>query len=138
MKPHMPLPSWLLASPHADVLESLRRLAWADGVLSPSERVQVSKLVGRLGLAPNDEELAAWLGHQPESSGEIPDVEGSFERRFLLSEAIRLAYEDGDYSEVERAHVLGWAQAWGLTPAEVKGLEEEVLAERNSRDPFRA
>ncbi len=133
----MPTPHWLAISPHADVLQSLHQVAWADGVLSTPERLMIGALVRRLGLSPTEDQLAAWLDARPDPWPGIPQVEGAFERRFLLSEAIRVAYEDGDYTPDEERRITGWAQAWGIDPDEVALLEDEYLNERSTRDPFK-
>jgi uncharacterized tellurite resistance protein B-like protein len=134
----MSLPSWLLSTRHADVLESLRQLAWSDGVLSDSERVMIVKLVNRLGINPTNEELAAWLASATSPGTHAAMVQGSFERRYLISQAIRISYEDGEYSEVEERLILDWAAGWGIDKAEVHQIEEEILAEKANADPFRA
>ena len=128
---------WLDSSPHMDVLNSLRTIAWADGALSPDERAMITGLVRRLGLAPPDEALRAWLDERPDPWSGVPSVEGSFERHDVLGEALRVAYEDGDYSPEEQRRILTWAAAWGITTAEVAELEAEYLQERATRDPFR-
>jgi hypothetical protein len=133
----MPLPHWLAVSPHAEVLQSLHGVAWNDGVLSGEERVMIGALVRRLGLSPSEDELATWLDKRSDPWMGVPRIEGSFERRFLISEAIRVAYEDGDYSPEEERRFLGWAQAWGIDPDEVASLEAEHLHAKSTRDPFK-
>ncbi|GEM_PF-2990256 len=133
----MPLPPWLAVSPHAEELTSLHQVAWADGVLSSEERVLIGALVRRLGLAPPEEGLAAWLDKRPDPWPGVPSIEGAFERRFLISEAIRVSYEDGDYTPDEERRIQAWARAWNIDPDEVALLEAEYLETRATRDPFK-
>ena len=54
----------------------------------------------------------------------------------LIRDAIRVAYEDGDYSLDEKSCIQSWAQAWGIRPTELTDLEREHLEAQSSKDPF--
>ena len=132
----MKTPDWLSITPHASLLESLHRMAWIDGTISAEERRMLQRLVSRLGLKPLGIELHIWL-EDPASSGlSVPDEADPFAQRFLLSCAIEMAYEDGEYDQSERMVVERWAAAWNIQPDEVREIEAGVIAEHGRSDGF--
>lgn len=130
----MSRPDWLLRSKHADLLISLHHMAWADDALRPVERDAIVRLVRSLGLEVERSNVVDWLMEKPVSGGPPLDTLDPFDRRFLLSQAIRLGHADGHYDDDERARVIQWASAFGLNSEELGALEAEVLAELKGRD----
>ncbi len=78
----------------------LCRVAWADGIVTESERAVVSSLAQRLGGGTiSDDELAAWLDDgAPETDlAALPDGLG----QFFYYEAFKLAEADGHLADEE-------------------------------------
>ncbi len=99
----MSQPDWLRRSPHATLLRSLGLMAWADGVLVQDERDAVLALATRLGVEAGEPVLLDWLEEPPDDGGgggegeeAVPGEVDPFDRRFLLAQALRLAWGDGD------------------------------------------
>jgi len=134
----MSQPDWLAASKHADLLTCLHHMAWADGALRPVERDSVVRLVRSLGVEVSRADVIVWLMEKPTDAAMAPSTLDPFDRRFLLSQAIRLGHEDGHYDDDERARVVHWASAFGMSSAELAALEAEVLKDmgKSSADPF--
>ena len=77
------------------------KVAWADGVIDPSEREYVLGLITRLGGQPvTEQELDSWLrdGVPPELLRPLPEQLG----QFFFYEALRLAEADGDLDDREQ------------------------------------
>jgi uncharacterized membrane protein YebE (DUF533 family) len=141
----MSQPDWLRRSPHATLLRSLRLMAWADGVLVQDERDAVLALATRLGVEAGEPVLLDWLEEPPDDGGgggegeeAVPGEVDPFDRRFLLAQALRLAWGDGDCDPEERSRVERWAEAWGVGAKELAVIEAEVRAELSDPDPFAA
>ncbi len=134
----MSVPPWLAVSEHVEVLSGLHAIAWADGVLASAEVKLLARLVRRLGLDPGDEAIRQWLEEPPTTRWAAPQIRGAFDRRFLLSEAMAMAREDGDYTPDERHRIHTWARAWGISDDEIAAMEAEADHEaKGSGDPFR-
>lgn len=76
------------------------KVAWADGVVQPEERVQVAALVERIGGgAVSADELDAWLqtGAPPAELEELPPALGEL----FIYEAFKLVESDGEISDSE-------------------------------------
>jgi len=133
----MSQPGWLTQSKHADLLTCLHQMAWADGALRPVERDSVVRLVRSLAIEVGRSDVVDWLMAKPEAAAISPETLDPFDQRFLLSQAIRLGYEDGHFDADERARVVHWASAFGMSSEELDALEAEVKREmRGSTDPF--
>lgn len=131
-------PSWLLGSEHAHLLRAMHQMAWADGRLRPVERDSIVRLATSLGVGARRSELIDWLLAKPQGSADVAGELDPFDRRFLLSQAIRLASADGHYDEDERSQIVQWAGAFGFSRAELEALEAEVEREaEGGSDPFR-
>ena len=127
--------TWVDQSPHAPILYALRSLAWADGELAPAEVEAIARVAETLDLDFHYAELFAWLSNPP--SEPPPSEADAFGRLFVLSQALRLAWVDDEFSATERERISRWAEAWDISTEDVARLEAEVLAERTpSADPF--
>jgi len=129
-------PAWLERSPHAPLLHALRSLAWADGGLDLAEAEAIARVAASLDVELHCAALEAWLAERP-SRETAPAEPDAFGRLFVLSQALRLAWADGAFTADERERVGRWAAAWGISNAQLEGLEAEVTAERAAAaDPF--
>lgn len=124
----MPDPKWLSSSPHAMLIKSLRAIAWADGVLESDEKIFLERLIRGVGLVPSSHELSLFWA-QGQGGGFVPEESDPFSKRFILSKAMEMSYEDGSYSERERTHIERWAQQWAISAEELQEMEAEVSAE---------
>ena len=124
-------PDWIARSPHAAIIHALRTVAWADGVLDELEVIWSARLIERLGVTVDRDRFRHWMG-TPDTDV-TPDESDTFNRLFLLDEAIRLAWADGVYQPRERARIARWAKTWSVTETQLEALEAEVVASR--REP---
>ena len=121
-------PKWLSSSQHATLIKSLRAVAWADGVLESDEKIFLERLIQRVGLAPSEHELGLFWS-QGQGDEFIPNESDPFSKRFILSKAMEMSFEDGSYSERERTHIERWAQQWEISAEELQEMEAEVRDE---------
>ena len=132
---------WLSASPHGSLLKSLRAIAWSDGVLEEDEQLFLERLIRKLGLSPSHHDLAHFWkkpeGTTPvDADAFIPDEKDHFSRLFILSKAIEMSYEDGNYSAQEQDKIGRWAQQWGITPNDLADIEAQIKSANMDKDPF--
>ena len=121
-------PKWLASSPHATLIKSLRAIALADGVLESDERLFLERVIRKVGLTPSSHALSLfWEGGQGDAF--VPEETDPFSKRFILSKAMEMSFEDGSYSEVERANIERWAQLWSISAEELQEMEAEISAE---------
>jgi uncharacterized tellurite resistance protein B-like protein len=121
-------PKWLSSSPHATLIKSLRAIAWADGVLESDEKIFLERLIQRVGLEPSGHELERFWSLGREDAF-IPNESDPFSKRFILSKAMEMSFEDGSYSERERTHIERWAKQWEISAEELEEMEAEVSDE---------
>ena len=121
-------PSWLSSSSHAVLLKSIRAIAWTDGVLVEQEKCFMERLIHRLGLSPSATELSLFWQKPNLDERFLAAEQDHFSRMFLLSKAIEMSHEDGEYTAQEAQTVRRWAAQWSIEVSEVEALEERISA----------
>jgi uncharacterized tellurite resistance protein B-like protein len=76
--------------------------AWADQQIRPKERQFVRRLVDRLGLADEREQIEAWLTVPPDPETIDPMQIPHAHRRLFVDAAHAVALADGDLAPEER------------------------------------
>jgi len=121
---------WIELSPHASLIHALRAVAWADHVVEDEEIIWASQLLERLGVEVNQEVFRHWMNTRPPDRS--PEESDTFNRLFLLDEAVRLAWADGSYDATERKRIARWARQWSVSDAKLEAIEADVAASANS------
>ena len=116
-------------SQHLAVIRVWAALAWADGVITKSERDALRRLItGATELSDNEKELA--FGYLEDKidldTSKLGDL-GNEAREGIYRAAFRLAQIDREFTETERALLRRLREGLGLDEKAAQRIETEAF-----------
>lgn len=119
-------PMFELDSPRG-LFRALAFIAWSDDRIAPEERQAMMSLCDALDLpGPEREVCLSYLEERPTLEGLGRELTDPVEARFVVTQALVMAWADGEFSSIEQDDVARLAAELGIPEDELHDIQADV------------